>query len=190
MDRIAVIGCGGSGKTYLSARVADLLSLPVVHLDAEYYDEAWHPLPQEQFAARQRELVGSPRWLIEGNYAGTLPIRLAAADTLIFLDLPGWTCLAGILQRRWKYRGGQHADGVFDRITWGFVRYVWGYRNNMRPRVHQLIAEHGTHARMVTLTSRRQATRWLADLTPCPHPRWAPIALTTPVQRARTPGSR
>jgi adenylate kinase family enzyme len=170
MDRIVVIGCGGSGKTYLSAQLAALLSLPVVHLDAEYYDEAWQPLPQEQFAARQRELVAPPRWLIEGNYAGTLPIRLAAADTLVFLDLPGWLCLAGILQRRWRYRGGQHADGVFDRITWDFVKYVWGYRKNMRPRVRQLIAEHGSHLHVVTLTSRRRATRWLVDLTPVSTP--------------------
>jgi adenylate kinase family enzyme len=165
MDRIAMIGCGGSGKTYLSAALAARLSLPIVHLDAEYYDQAWQPMPREQFAARQRQLVDSPQWLIEGNHASTLPIRLAAADTLVFLDLPAITCLAGILQRRWKYRGGQHADGVYDRITWDFVKYIWGYRKSMRPRIRQLITEHGNHLQVVTLTSRRQAKRWLADLT-------------------------
>ncbi|HEY6794264.1 MAG TPA: hypothetical protein VI248_06240 [Kineosporiaceae bacterium] len=165
MDRVAVIGCGGSGKTYLSQRLATHLSLPVTHLDAEYYDSNWQPLPQDAFAARQRDLVAQPRWLIEGNYAGTLPIRLAAADTLVFLDLPAWTCLLGILQRRWKYRGGQHQDGVYDRITWNFVTYIWGYRRSMRPRVRQLIAEHGSHLQVVTLSSRRQAARWLEALT-------------------------
>ncbi len=167
MDRIAVVGCGGSGKTWLSQRLAATLSLPVTHLDAEYYDEAWQPMPQEAFAERQRELVAAPRWLLEGNYAGTLAIRLVAADTLVFLDLPAWTCLAGIAQRRWRYRGGQHTDGVYDRITWDFVKYIWGYRASMRPRVRDLIAAHGGHLRVVTLTSRRQATAWLAGARWC-----------------------
>jgi len=170
MKRIAVIGCGGSGKTYLSNRVGEALALPVTHLDAEYYDQTWTPLPPEDFAARQRELVQQRQWLIEGNYASTLPIRLQAADTLVSLDLPAWACLAGIAQRRFKYRGGQyHQDGVFDRITVGFVRYIFGYRRTMRPRVRQLISEHGTHLYVVTLTSRRQAARWLNTLTTPDH---------------------
>jgi adenylate kinase family enzyme len=165
VDRIAIIGCGGSGKTHLANRLAALLNLPLTHLDGVYYDTDWNPLPQEEFAAIQRDLVSAPRWLIEGNYAGTLPIRLAAADTVIFLDLPAITCLSGIIRRRLRYRGGQHAqDGVYDRLTWNFIRYIWGYRKTMRPRVRQLLAEHGSSARLITLTSRRQAGRFVAQL--------------------------
>lgn len=75
---------------------------------------------------------------------------------MIFLDLPALTCLAG--------RGGQHAkDGVYDRITWDFIRYIWGYRKTMRPRVRTLL-ERGGNATLVTLTSRRQAARYLTQL--------------------------
>jgi adenylate kinase family enzyme len=166
MDRITVIGCGGSGKTHLSNQLAATLSLPVTHLDAVYYDADWNPLPAAEFAKLQRDLAAAPRWLIEGNYASSLPIRLAAADTVIFLDLPAATCLLGILQRRWRYRGGQHTQvGVYDRITWNFVKYILRYRTTMRPRVEALIAEHGTHARLVKLTSRRQAAAFLAQVT-------------------------
>jgi adenylate kinase family enzyme len=122
MDRVAVIGCGGSGKTYVARQLAGLLDLPLTHLDGIYYDADWNRLPQNDFADRQRELVAQPRWLIEGNYASTLPIRLVSADTVIFLVLPAITCIAGILQRRCHYRGHQHArDGVYDRISWSFV---------------------------------------------------------------------
>jgi adenylate kinase family enzyme len=107
--------------------------------------------------------VAAPRWLIEGNYASSLPIRLVRADTMIFLDLPALTCLAGILQRRLRYRGGRHTqDGVYDRITWSFVRCIWRYRKTMRSRVRSLSDQHGRHTTLVLLTSRRQATRFLA----------------------------
>jgi adenylate kinase family enzyme len=92
-------------------------------------------MQNDEFADAQQGLVQRDRWLIEGNYASTLPIRLAAADTVIFLDLPAIVCLWGITQRRWRYRGGQHhQDGVFDRITWNFVKYILGYRKTMRQR--------------------------------------------------------
>jgi adenylate kinase family enzyme len=165
VDRIAIIGCGGSGKTHLATRLAALLNLPLTHLDGVYYDADWNPLPQDEFAAIQRKLVSAQRWLIEGNYASTLPIRLAAADTVIFLDLPAVTCLIGIAARRWRYRSGQHAkDGVYDRLTWNFIRYIWGYRKIMRPRVRQLVAEYGGHVQLVTLTSRREADRLATQL--------------------------
>ncbi|WP_067474376.1 topology modulation protein [Nocardia amamiensis] len=164
MDRIAILGCGGSGKTFLANQLAALLDVPLTHLDSIYYDADWNPMPQEEFADRQRELVARPRWLLEGNYAGTLPIRLQAADTVIFLDLPAATCLLGILQRRLRYRGGQHTNGVYDRISWSFVRYVWAYRKTMRPKVQRLIAEHGTHIHLITLSSRRDTARFLRTL--------------------------
>ena len=64
MDRIAIIGCGGSGKTVLARRLADRVGLTVAHLDALYYDEGWNALPQDKFAAIQHELVAADRWII------------------------------------------------------------------------------------------------------------------------------
>jgi len=165
LDRIAIIGCGGSGKSTVARKLARILDVPLVHLDAIYYDEHWTPLPKNEFAAQQEKLASGERWIIEGNYASSLPIRLTAADTVIFLDLPAAACLWGIVQRRWRYRGGQHqADGVYDRITWSFVRYILGYRHNMRPRVRSLLRDHGPHVRLITLTSRRHANRFLNRL--------------------------
>jgi adenylate kinase family enzyme len=167
MERVAIVGCGGSGKTYLARQIATRLDLPLTHLDAIYYDDEWKTLPTEEFSGIQRTLVAEPRWIIEGNYASTLPIRLQAADTIIVMDLPARTCLLGIVQRRLRHRGGQHqAIGVYDRLSWNFIRYILGYRTSMRPRVHQLIAEHAPAARMVILPNRRAAQRFLDGMPP------------------------
>jgi adenylate kinase family enzyme len=163
VQRITVIGCGGSGKSHLSRGLGALLGATVTHLDAVYYDDEWNTLSPEKFASAQEELVAAPSWVIDGNYASTLPIRLRACDTVVFLDIPAVMCLWGIAQRRARHRGGQHAGGVYDRITWSFIRYIWHYRRDMRPRVQALIADHAGHARVVNLRSRRAARDWLAE---------------------------
>jgi adenylate kinase family enzyme len=156
VKRIAIIGCGGSGKSHLARQLGAALDVAVTHLDALYYDEAWNPLPAQEFAALQHDLVSQAAWVIDGNYASTLPIRLCAADTVVFLDLPATTCILGIVQRRLRQRGGQDkTTGVYDRITLGFLNYVWNYRRSMRPRVRKLIAEHADHADLIILSSRR-----------------------------------
>ena len=59
LERIAVIGCGGSGKTVMARRLAAAIGTGVIHLDAIYYDDQWHPLPPEKFAAVQEELTAA-----------------------------------------------------------------------------------------------------------------------------------
>ena len=165
MDRIAIIGCGGSGKSHLARTLGAMLGITPVHLDGLYYDRDWKPLEKEQFAAPQRDLVTAPRWIIDGNYASSLPIRLQAAGTVIFLDLPAWWCLWGIVRRRLRHGRGQHDTiGVYDRITWDFIRYIVGYRRRMAPRVRRLIADHAGDAHVVVLRSRRAERRYLADV--------------------------
>lgn len=165
MRKSMICGCGGSGKSALSSKLDDHFGLPVTLLDMEYYDEQWNALDDETFAQRQRELVADDDWIIDGNYSGTMSIRLTAADTVIFLDIHPLICLFGILQRRFQHRGddelSRHRRG---RITWGFVKYILGFRKTMCPRVEGLISEHAT-GHVVRLRSRRAVRRYLAELT-------------------------
>jgi len=102
VERIVIVGCGGSGKSTLARRLGRRSICRSPHLDAFTTTRTGNPLPPDEFAERQRSLVASDRWLIDGNYASTLPIRLAAADTVIFLDLPAYACLRNIARRRWR----------------------------------------------------------------------------------------
>ncbi|MEV5766001.1 hypothetical protein AB0L34_15730 [Micromonospora sp. NPDC052213] len=56
MDRIAIVGCGGSGRSTVARQLARIFNSPLTHLDAIYYAEQWNPV-QEQFADQQRQLV-------------------------------------------------------------------------------------------------------------------------------------
>lgn len=166
MKKVAVLGCGGSGKSYVARALGTLRDAPVTHLDAVFYDSRWNELQMPEFEARQRALVAEPSWVIDGNYNATLPVRLHACDTVVFLDLPAITCLWGALVRQLRHGAGQNdTTGEYNRMHWGVVRYIRTYRKRMRPKVLRKIEEHAQHARVVTLTSRCQVRRWLSDVT-------------------------
>jgi len=163
--RIAIVGAGGAGKTVLANQLGALLGLPVTHLDALRYDPDWNTAPEAEFVAAQRAVVAQPAWIIDGNSTASMPVRFAAADTIIFLDLPPLVCLWGITRRRLRYRGGRHPDGVFDRINVCFLWYVGRrYRREHLPRVQACISDHFRGAPVVHLTSRKQANLYLETL--------------------------
>jgi adenylate kinase family enzyme len=69
VKRIAIVGCGGSGKSHVGRVLADRLRITPVHLDALHYDKDWKSLDQETFASPQRDLVAAPG----GSSMGTTP---------------------------------------------------------------------------------------------------------------------
>ena len=165
VERVTIVGCGGSGKSYVARELGRLLDLPVIHMDAVYFDDQWNPLPMERFEAAQREFVAAPRWVVDGNYNSTLQVRLEAADTVVFMDLPTRVCLWGILSRQLHHGRGQNdQNGVYNRITGDVLRYVLGYRRKMRPKVLAKIDRHASGARLIMLTSRRQTRRFLRQV--------------------------
>src|SRR6266536_2142249 len=68
VERIAISGCGGSGKSHVARALGAALGISPVHLDTLYYDQDWNPLPKEEFAALQNDIVTQPQWIIDGNY--------------------------------------------------------------------------------------------------------------------------
>ena len=48
MKRIAIIGCGGSGKTTLATQLGAALGLPVHHLDRLFWRAGWQETPKEE----------------------------------------------------------------------------------------------------------------------------------------------
>jgi adenylate kinase family enzyme len=130
-----IIGCGGSGKSYVARTLGKLLDAPVTHLDTVFYDSEWNELPMLEFEERQRVLVAEPIWVIDGNYNSTLPVRLHACDTVVFLDLPAATCLWAAARRQLRNGAGQHkAVGEYNRLHRGVIRYIRTYRKTMRPK--------------------------------------------------------
>ena len=160
--RIMVVGNNGSGKSFLSRRLADITGLPLVHLDAEYWRPNWQAPPRDEWLARQAQLTSAERWIIDGNHSGTMEVRYAAADLVILLDVNRLTCLAGIVRRRGRPRPDMPAyivekwDGEFLR----FCRGLWRFPKVRRPKI---IALHEKYpgVPLLVIKGRREANRLL-----------------------------
>ncbi len=49
MKKVAIVGCGGSGKSHVARELGRILDAPVTHLDAAFYDDEWNALPMDKF---------------------------------------------------------------------------------------------------------------------------------------------
>ncbi len=112
MNRILVIGPSGSGKSTLSTTLGKKLGIEVLHLDRFYWSCGWiKPLPDAWTQTVSKLLTGD-RWIIDGNYSGTLEQRIEACDTIVFLDMRMATCLWRVFKRRLLYRSQR---GKYDK---------------------------------------------------------------------------
>jgi adenylate kinase family enzyme len=93
--------------------------------------------------------------------------RFAAADTIIFLDLPRWRCLLNTLLRFLRYRGrvAPHMPpGCVERFDLEFYLWIWTFTRSHRPRLLGLIEKYRPDRRIAILRSRREIAGFLDDL--------------------------
>jgi adenylate kinase family enzyme len=167
MQRILVIGSGGSGKSTVAKEIARQLRLPLIHLDALYWQPGWRPTEKGAWERMVRELIAAPRWVMDGNYGGTLDLRLARCDTVVFLDLPRLTCVWRVLKRQLQFRGRSRPDmapGCPERLSWEFVAWIWTYPRSRRPGILRRLAGLRTDQRAIVLSSNRAIGRFLDEV--------------------------
>lgn len=168
MQRVLIIGSSGAGKSTLSRRLGKQLGLPVFHLDQYFWEPGWKQVDGFEWYERNRRLIDADRWILDGNYSSTMNMRSERADTLIFLDLPLWLRLWRIFRRRLRYHGRARPDmtpGCPERITWQFLRYVWRYAKDRRPRIMDHLARCREEGKTVLIfQTRQQIDQWLSGL--------------------------
>ena len=162
MEKVLIIGCSGSGKSTLARELARRSGLPVIYLDQHYWLPGWVEHDEVRWPVKVASLTAGPRWIIEGNYSGTLGIRLAAADTVIWFDLPRHICMWRVLRRTASSFGRvreEMAPGCPERWDWGFLSYVWNFNRDHRPRL--VTALEGFQGKRITVRHPRDANAFL-----------------------------
>ncbi len=166
MKKVLVIGSGGAGKSAFAVRLGQTLNITVIHLDALYWQPGWVELPKDVWRQRVTALLQQEAWIMDGNYSGTLDLRLAACDTVIFLDLARTVCLWRVLRRQMMYWNEVRPDmgaGCPERVTLEFVRWVWDYPHSVRPKVLARLRAYEQSKRIIRLRSQVEVEEFLRN---------------------------
>ncbi|MCH5192091.1 MAG: topology modulation protein [Oscillospiraceae bacterium] len=161
--RIIVIGCSGSGKSTFSRKLAEITDLPLIHLDAAFWQENWTHLSREEFDIWLESEVQKDRWIIDGNYNRTLEMRLKHADTVIDFRIPRYQCLSGVIKRYFKYRNTSRLDmakGCNEKIDFDFLKFIWNFNKKDIPQNDEKIRKY-PNADHIIFTSRKQSEEFL-----------------------------
>jgi adenylate kinase family enzyme len=165
MRRVLVIGPCGAGKSTAATELGELLGLPVHHLDRMHWREGWVEGSREELVAALAPILAGERWLIDGNYGGTMGERLERADTVVYLDYPIRLCLWRALRRAWRYRGASRPDmapGCPERFDPAFLLYILTFRRGPRRRTEDRLRAHAHKVRR--FAGPRALRRWMDSL--------------------------
>jgi adenylate kinase family enzyme len=167
MNKVAVFGNAGGGKSALSRRLAEITGLPLYVLDImQFRGGRYRPeekdggkIPDEQYSTIHHDILRRDQWIVDGY--GSLSStweRLSAADTLVYIDLPIHAHYWGVTKR--------FATGLFlSPNGWPVNSPLWestldGYQvigrchRHLTPRYRQLVADAASSKRVYHLTSR------------------------------------
>jgi adenylate kinase family enzyme len=171
VERVLILGPGGSGKSELSRTISSRTGLPVVHLDVLFWGPGWSAVPREQALAHLSTAVDGERWVLDGNFLQDVDAdgRLRRADTIVFLDLSRWLCLWRVTKRMLRDRRRRRADlpaGADESFDPDGMRWIWNYHRTDRPNVLRLLAGLGPSVAVHRLRTRADVRRFVDQLPP------------------------
>ncbi|MBW4077047.1 MAG: hypothetical protein HIU84_00755 [Acidobacteria bacterium] len=165
MQRIAIVGSPGSGKTRLARAMSERTGIALISLDHKYWKPGWRETPDEQWRAIHTELTLRDRWIMDGTYVDTIDDRLDMADTVISLQYRRARCMLRVLRRIVAHYGKDvQAPGCPEKMSIEFLRYVWHFPLDQQPLIEASIHRHSSTLTVVRVANNRQRERFLADL--------------------------
>ncbi len=170
-QRIAVVGSPGAGKTTFSRVLAGKTKLPIVHLDTYYHDKTknyYNAEDKQAWLDVVNELIKPEKWIIDGNYSSTFPLRFQRADLIIFLDYPRRISFSRTVTRiiksksHWKKRT-EMPIGWKDTFDPEFLKFVWLYNSQYRTKVTGQLDEN-LSKKVLTFRHPSETKRFLDSL--------------------------
>lgn len=146
--KIIIIGCPGAGKSVLTRRMNEFLAYPVMHLDKIYHTGGKSHITREELIIKVNDFVSNhDKWIIDGNYIGTLEMRVKLADTIILMKIPPKICVANAYKRaedssKHDVKRDDMAEGFDETITEDFINFIENFETDTMPRIIEIVEKY------------------------------------------------
>ncbi|MFM9942587.1 MAG: adenylate kinase [Hyphomicrobiaceae bacterium] len=166
MKRVAVFGNAGGGKSTLARQLAELTQLPWYPLDRIQFKDGGHAVSQAEYLQAHTEILQQDTWIIDGyGSVASAWERFAAADTLIYIDLPlathYWRVTKRFFQGHFTTPQGWPAGSPIWSSTYSSYRVIGLCHRQLTPRYRQLVAEQAATKRIHHLRSPGEVAAFL-----------------------------
>lgn len=158
-QKIIAIGCCGAGKSTFSKQLAEIVNLPLYNLDRIYWLPDGSHLQRPEFIKRQKEIMKSDGWIIDGNYRKTIKYRIAKCELVYFFDMPTEVCIDGVLKR--DIRREDIACELEPNEE--LISDIQSYPKIARPKVLKLFEQH-PEVTVITFQSHKEVNDYLDNL--------------------------
>ena len=161
MKKVIVIGCPGSGKSTFAKKLHIKTNIPLFHLDMMYWKEDKTVVEKFVFLDKLFTVLQQDEWIIDGNYASSMELRIDKCDTIFFLDYPLDVCLSGINERKGKVRSDMPWVEKEDDAE--FIEFVKNYNLQNRPLVMKLLDKY-SYKNIIIFHTRDEANQYLKSM--------------------------
>lgn len=162
MEKVIVIGCPGSGKSTFSRELYKITGLPVFYLDMIYHKPDKTTVSNREFDEKLGDILNQDKWIIDGNYSRTLPLRLDRCDTVFWLDYPTEVCLNGVESRIGKPRVDM--PWIETEKDEEFIEYIKNFNSARKPEIENLLRQSKNKS-IYIFNSREAAAKYLETLS-------------------------
>lgn len=160
-----IIGSPGSGKSTLSRELSEILEFPVLHLDYIFHIDNHTDIGREELRRKTKGFIDSNnKFIIDGNYGGTMEFRMKHCDTVIFFKLPTDVCVKNVLERQKLDKRPDMAPGFdISIMDDDFLEYVENFNKDNLDDIEERISNN-PHLNVIRINNYVEKEAFLSSL--------------------------
>ena len=159
--KIHIIGCSGSGKTYLATALANKYNIPHFDLDDIQWDNNAEGYgtkrPLEERNALLQEILNNNEWVIEGVYYAWVQQSFDEADKIYVLDMPRYLYKSRIIVRSIKRKLGiQQGKRETLKSVYNLIKWTETFQNKNLKEIKTILDKYEN--KVIWLSSKKDVT--------------------------------
>ena len=145
--KIHIIGCSGSGKTYLAKALSTKYSIPHFDLDDIQWDNNADgygvKMPIEKRTELLNDILKNDSWIIEGVYYAWVGKCFEDADKIYVLDMPKRVYTYRIIKRTIKRKLGlEKGKKETIKSVYKLLKWTDTFQNKSMPEIRKILSAY------------------------------------------------
>ncbi|MEE1245565.1 MAG: DNA topology modulation protein FlaR [Acutalibacteraceae bacterium] len=164
--KIHIIGCSGSGKTYLAKALSKKYNIPHFDLDDIQWDNESNgygkKMPVKKRNCLLQQILANNSWIIEGVYYAWVLESFEKADIIYVLDIPKYIYKYRIIIRFLKRKLGiEKGKKETLKSLYNLLKWTDSFQNRNLKEIKEIFQKYEN--KVIWLSSVREIDRIITD---------------------------